>query len=174
MGSDNQGTELSTAESHVESVETVLRDILGSQNVATIQELDLTKISDDQWERLGDAVMELRHPGEAHQVMDSMMGGEGSESLRQMHINMGRAYLGYGSSNSGQGMMMGGSTMGGGMMGNGNNRGFNAPVGMMGFGPMMGFSGLGGFGVLAAVTWVMAIAFLTSGAYFFLKKAHKN
>jgi hypothetical protein len=166
MGLDNEETEVETKEGHAESVEVVLQGILESQNVSTVQELDLSKVSDDDWERLGDAVMELQHPGEAHEVMDRMMGGEGSESLRQMHINMGQAYLGYGNTNYGPGMMMGGD-----MMGYNNNRNFNAPTGMMGFGSMMGY---GGYGILGTVTWIMAIAFLASGTYFFLRRAHKK
>jgi hypothetical protein len=170
MGLDNEETEVGTKEGHTESVEVVLQGILESQNVSTVQELDLSKVSDDDWERLGDAVMELQHPGEAHEVMDRMMGGEGSESLRQMHINMGQAYLGYGNSNYGPGMMMGG-----GMMGYGNNRSFNAPAGMMGFGSMMGYGGNAGvYGILGSVTWITLIVFLVAGAYFFIKQAGKK
>ncbi len=35
--------------------------------------------------------MELMHPGEAHELMHKMMGGEGSEAVRQMHIQMARS-----------------------------------------------------------------------------------
>lgn len=75
MGFDGDETEVSASEEHAESVEVVLQNILSSQNVRTVQELDLSKVSDDEWERLGDAVMELQHPGEAHEAMDRMMGG---------------------------------------------------------------------------------------------------
>lgn len=146
MGLDNNETEV-IDEGHSESVEVVLQDILGQQSVSTVQDLDLAKVSDDEWERLGDAVMELQHPGEAHEVMDRMMGGEGSESLRQMHINMGQAYLGYGTGNSAY-----------------------RPGGMMG-GGMMNY---GGYNILGTTTWILAIVFLASGTYFFLKKAHKK
>lgn len=166
MGIDNDETEAVSENSHGESVEVVLQELLRLQNISTVQELDLSKVSDDDWERLGDAVMELQHLGEAHEVMDRMMGGEGSESLRQMHINMGQAYLGYGNTNYGPGMMMGG-----GMMGYNNNRNFNVSTGMMGFGSMMSY---GGYGIFGTVTWIMAIAFLASGTYFFLRKAHKK
>lgn len=91
-------------ESHTDSIETILQEILSSQNVSQIQDLDLSKVSDDQWEKLGDAVMESHHPGDAHEAMDEMMGGEGSESLRDIHIQMGKNYLTYGDS-YGYGMM---------------------------------------------------------------------
>jgi len=48
------------------------------------------KLTDEQLEAIGDYYMEQMHPGEAHEMMDKMMGGEGSESLRQAHINMAK------------------------------------------------------------------------------------
>jgi len=79
------------------------------------------KLSNEQLEAIGDYYMEQMHPGEAHEIMDNMMGGEGSESLKQVHINMARRiycneniYIGYGMMGSG-GMM---NMMGRGMMGN--------------------------------------------------------
>jgi len=78
------------------------------------------KLSDEQLEAMGDYYMEQIHPGEAHELMDNMMGGEGSESLKQVHINMakrlycnGDVYIGYGMMGSG-GMM---NMMSRGMMG---------------------------------------------------------
>ena len=170
MGTDNQGIEVGASEGNAESVEIVLQNILESQGVSKVQEIDLSKVGDDDWERLGDAVMELQHPGEAHEVMDRMMGGEGSESLRQMHINMGQAYLGYGG-NYGSGMMSGG------MMGNWNTnsslRGGGFP--MMGFGSMMGYAGNSGvYGIFGSVTWIALIIFLVAGTYFFIKQARKK
>ena len=73
-------------------------------------------LSEDQFEILGDYFMEQMHPGEAHEIMDERMGGEGSESLRLMHINMGKAF--YCGENYG---MMGYGMMGSGMMGNYQN-----------------------------------------------------
>jgi len=79
------------------------------------------KLSNEQLEAIGDYYMEQMHPGEAHEIMDNMMGGEGSESLKQVHINMARRiycneniYIGYGMMGSG-GMM---NMLGRGMMGN--------------------------------------------------------
>lgn len=161
MGIDRDATAMK-AEGRGESIEAVLQDILVKQNSNTVQELDCEKVGGSDLERLGDAVMEQQHPGQAHEVMDKMMGGEGSESLRQMHSNMGNAYLGCGE-HYGPGMMMGG-----GMMGYGNNRDFQNQSSMMGYGV------LGGYGILSSLTWVLLIIFLSSGTYFFIKQARKK
>ncbi len=69
-----------------------------------------SNLSNEQLEAIGDYYMEQMHPGEAHEYMDKMMGGEGSESLKQVHINMAkRSYCGEN---------VGGGMMGGNMMGN--------------------------------------------------------
>src|SRR3989339_1456582 len=80
------------------------------------------KLTDEQLESIGDYYMEQMHPGEAHEIMDNMMGGEGSESLKQVHINMAKRlycnenfYIGYGMMGSG-GMMGMMNMMGVGMM----------------------------------------------------------
>jgi len=82
------------------------------------------QLTNEQLEEIGDYYMEQMHPGEAHEIMDNMMGGEGSESLKQVHINMARrlycdenVYVGYGMMSSG-GMMGMMNMRGGGMMGN--------------------------------------------------------
>lgn len=80
-------------------------------------EIDCNELSDEQFEAIGDYYMEQMHPGEAHEMMDEMMGGEGSESLKQMHITMARRLY----CNEDIGGMMGGgmmNMMGGNMMGN--------------------------------------------------------
>lgn len=48
------------------------------------------ELSSSQLELIGDYYMELMHPGELHELMDERMGGEGSESLRQVHISIAR------------------------------------------------------------------------------------
>jgi len=152
--------------SHTESIETILQNIIKEQNVSTVQKLDLSKVNDDEWEQLGDAVMELQHPGSAHEIMDQMMGGEGSESLKQMHINMGKAYLGYGGNYGSK--MMGGMTP--------LRQGYAGQVGfgsMMGYGYGNGFMG-GSYGILGSITWLAVIVFLLAGTYFFIKQAHKG
>ena len=70
------------------------------------------QLSDVQLESIGDYYMELMHPASAHELMDRMMGGEGSESLKLVHINIAKrlycnqaGYVGYASYMGG---MMGG------------------------------------------------------------------
>ena len=82
------------------------------------------ELTDAQLEELGDYYMELMHPGEAHKLMDARMGGEGSESLRAVHISMGRSF--YCRDNS---AMMGGMM---GMMGTGGMGMMGTAFGMMG------------------------------------------
>lgn len=174
MGVQNTTTP-SQGEMQTASVETVLQDILSQQKVSTIQQLDLSKISDDDWEKLGDAVMEQAHPGQAHEAMDQMMGGEGSASLRQMHIYMGRAYLGYGTNNNYGYGMMGGGFMGGGMMGFGANQGFQGQYPGNGYGAMMGYNSyLGANNVLMSIALVALIVFLIAGTYYFLRQSHRK
>ncbi|MEK6843677.1 MAG: hypothetical protein AABY04_04260 [Candidatus Micrarchaeota archaeon] len=97
----------------------------------------------DQLEKIGDYYMEQMHPGVAHEMMDRMMGGDGSESLRQVHINIAKrlycnedVYVGYGVAGTGRGMM--GTSYG--------SRGFSGP-GMMGYGTSTGYGyGMMGYG----------------------------
>ena len=80
------------------------------------------KLTKEQFEAIGDYYMEQMHPGESHELMDKMMGGEGSESLRQAHITMAKRLYCNENVNMMSGgmmsMMMGGNMMGYGMMGN--------------------------------------------------------
>ncbi len=78
--------------------------------------ISCNSLTNEQLEIIGDYYMEQMHPGEAHEYMDKMMGGEGSESLKQVHINIAKRT--YCNENVG-GMMGGGGGSGGGMMGRG-------------------------------------------------------
>jgi len=113
--------------------------------------ISCNSLTDEQLESIGDYYMEQMHPGEAHEMMDQMMGGEGSDSLKQMHIQMAkRLYC-----NEDVGGMMGS----GGMMGMMNMMGGN----MMGNYPSYYGYGYNGFwnilwsiflmGVIALVIW---------------------
>lgn len=159
------------ANNHDASISEVISDIMAKQQVSDVSDINCDAVSDDEWVDLGEAVMSLMHPDETtHEAMDNMMGGEGSDSLRLAHINMGQNYLGCGAGNYG---MMGGM-MGNGMMNYGgtnrnsfinqDNSAFNsersgfAQMGM----PWM-FSGLGwGWMVLMwliiIIFWVAVIA----------------
>lgn len=46
----------------------------------------------DQLEKMGDYYMEQMMPGAAHKNMEQLLGGEGSEGLKQMHILMARRW----------------------------------------------------------------------------------
>jgi len=78
-----------------EELDKALQNIYDSQNITEQKNIDCSKISDGQFDEVGDAYMGIMLPNKKqHEVMDNMMGGEGSENLRQAHINMGRSYLG--------------------------------------------------------------------------------
>ena len=101
------------------------------------------QLTNEQLEVIGEYYMEQMHPGESHELMDKMMGGEGSESLEQMHINMAkRLYcnenvsMGCGMMGSGMGNMMSSGTMGmmsgDGMMTTNKAYKYGGMMGMMG------------------------------------------
>src|SRR3989344_108701 len=127
--------------------------------------INCNELNDEQLNAIGDYYIEQMHPGESHELMDKMMGGEGSITLKQMHTNMAkRLYCneniqGYGMMSSGMMMpmmqMMGGGMMGGNMM---NMMGSNG--GVRGYSNMMGYPTSYGFGywyILWYVFWITVI-----------------
>ncbi len=99
------------------------------------------ELTDQQLEAIGDYYMEQMHPGESHEMMDKMMGGEGSESLKQMHIAMAkRLYC----NEEGMMPMMSGDMMSSGMPVMKNMMG-GGMMNMMG-NNMMGSGMMGGWG----------------------------
>ena len=100
-----------------------------------------SKLTENQLEMIGDYLMEQVHPGEAHELMDRRMGGEGSKNLKLIHIAMAKRLYCNNASDAVNYGMMGGSgkaNYGGmmGMMGNGffgtNMMGYGSGYGMMG------------------------------------------
>lgn len=98
------------------NINDILAEIRQTQGVASDKEIACNKITDDQFEKLGEIAMAVAHPDpEEHEKVEIMMGGEGSAMLRTAHIKMGREYF----CGSGEMMMaMGSPTMNQNMMSN--------------------------------------------------------
>ncbi len=145
------------------SVDEILDEMLQSQGVSKIDQIDCEKITDNQFEELGEAVMSLMHSDEReHELMDQMMGGEGSESLMTMHITMGEKYLGC---NKGmmslvgimpmmQMMGRGGNSVMGNMM-NWSNWGFGTSWAWLGWIFMILFWVFVIVGIIALIKWLI-------------------
>ncbi len=128
-------------------------------------------LSEEQLEMLGDYYMEQMHPGEAHESMDEMMGGEGSASLRQVHINMAKAfYCGEHSAMSSgmMSMMMGG---GQGMMGSGSMGTAGGMGGMMGMTQAPGYSLM--LNLFTLLYFILLIALIVAVALWILNQWKK-
>jgi uncharacterized membrane protein len=158
---------LADASSHGKPLEEVLSEIRGKLGLASGERIDPDRVSDADLEEVGEAVMSVMHPDpRQHELIDQMMGGEGSPSLAAMHRMMGYNYLagGMGSpySGGGWGGMMAPGMMGGGMMGRGA-----MGWGMMGPGMMGGRWGgpMGGFPFGGIVMWIIIVALIVVVVY---------
>lgn len=127
----------------------VIAEIRTAQGLKADQTIDCSKVTDAQFEEVGEAWMDLMIPDpQRHEMMDRMMGGPGSASLANAHRMMGARYLGCISDDSYGGMMMPGmmgfaggyGAHGGNTMGYGGAFGSRAGPGMMG-----GYGGYGGW-----------------------------
>ena len=108
---------------HGKPLEDVLQEIRDKQGLGPDEAIDPRKVSDEELEELGEAVMGIMHPDpRQHELMDQMMGGEGSRSLKSAHISMGYNYLAGNTGGPLSGMM--GRGMMGGMMGRGMMGGY--------------------------------------------------
>jgi hypothetical protein len=67
------------------------------QNVTSLSLINCSKVSDEDFEMLGDSIMEkMIGNRELHEQMDAMIGSKSSESLKEMHIATGKNWLGCG------------------------------------------------------------------------------
>lgn len=89
------------------AVGVIVADIEKQQNVPTTELVNVDKVPAALLEELGDAVMgALIGDSSRHDVMDRMLGGDGSPRLTAFHIDLGQQYLRNGGLN---GVRMGGS-----------------------------------------------------------------
>ncbi|MGA1844556.1 MAG: SHOCT domain-containing protein [bacterium] len=142
-----------------ESLDAVLEDIRKSQGISGNEAIDCGKVTNEQFEALGEAVMGIMHPDtEEHDLMDRMMGGEGSETLAATHRIMGARYLGCCDNGPFEGM--GPGTRGGWMMGAGPGRGWG---GMRGYGFGRGWMHYGWGGI---IMWIVILVIVIAVLYF--------
>lgn len=106
----------------LKSPDVILSEIMVEQGINDATQIDPGKVSQEKLEALGDSVMEKMIGNSAmHDQMDIRLGGDGSESLKNFHINLAINYL----TDYPNGMM---NLMSGGMMSNSNssaNSGWN-------------------------------------------------
>src|SRR3989338_2162244 len=137
--------------------------------------ISCSKLTNEQLEEIGDYYMEQMHPGESHEIMDKMMGGEGSESLRQVHINISRSIY----CNENVGGMMGGGMMGMmpmmmNMMG-GQNVQSGMMQGMMGNNPIgFGYNYWDFWNVIWLLFWIGIIVLIAWFIYKFTKRGKES
>ena len=113
--------------------------------------ISCNELTDEQLEVIGDYYMEQMHPDEAHEMMDKMMGGEGSDSLKKMHIQMAtRLYCDEDVAGKMGGSMMNMMMSSGGMMN------------MMGTNMMGGSFGGSSWWLWSVVGWLFWIALLVA------------
>jgi len=75
-------------------MDAALKDILASQASTLLYALDCSKITNEQFIKVGDAIMAPVTGDETHHsAMENLKGGEESTTTRAMHTMMGKAYL---------------------------------------------------------------------------------
>jgi len=128
------------------------------------QKISCDNLTNEQLEILGEHYMEQMHPGEAHELMDDMMGGEGSESLKQVHINMGSVFYCGENKTMSSDMMM--QMMNGGMMGYGMMGRTNYGYGMTG--------NYSGYNIINWIFVILAIIVLVLLIFWLIKQIQKE
>lgn len=165
MGNFNNASNSSQAEQQ-KTLDNVTNALLKTQNVSSIDQLTCSNISQDEFEKVGDAWMGVMAGNEQnHSAMEQRMGGEGSQNLKQAHIQMGESYLGCANGQQNNWMSM--------MNGYQNARGGGFPMMGYGYGGMMN-GGFGwGFGWVALLFWIVAFIDLVLLGVFLWKKIKK-
>ncbi len=127
--------------------------------------ISCSELSNQQLEEMGDYYMEQIHPGEAHEIMHSMMGGEDSETVKAMHIAMAEsAYCG--KTNSGMMSMMNMMSGRQSVYGSGGMMSMTYGNGMMGYGT--------GTAILGWVVYLLVIALIIAAIYWLIKTANRK
>lgn len=148
---------------------------MGSDEIATARQIissnaSCGKLNESQLELIGDYYMELMHPGQAHDAMEDMLGGEGSASLKQAHLQMAQVlYCGETNTSVTYGGMMGMMPLmgrfggyGGGMMG----------YGMMNYGNMMGYGDW--WWVFGLLFWALVFVALALAVYWLYRNVRSG
>lgn len=171
MMNSTENTAVSTQQNQTPTIESVMQDIYKTQNISSQNQTNCSKVSDDQYEKLGDAIMGNGISEQQHTTMENMMGGEGSATVKQAHINMGRSYLGCWANYNATP-----STMG--MMGNASEQSNYTNSGSMQEGMLGNYSMMGGlhrgFAWFCAITMLLVWGFLILAIIALLKWLRKN
>jgi len=145
------------------SIDDILPKVRKEQGLKETDKINPDKVSPELLEELGDAVMEkMIGNTERHEIMDRMMGGEGSPNLTAMHQRIGYSYLTGNDSWSGNMMGYGGMMYGYPYDNYNGNKGGNPMMWNNGYGMMGGgFGGwIIGFMILIVIILVGLVIFL--------------
>jgi putative membrane protein len=154
-------------ESDIKPIDSILAEIRTEQGLKGTDKINPDKVSPKLLEELGDSVMEQTIGNhDRHEQMDSMMGGDGSDSLTSMHQGIGYSYL-TGNLN-GMGMMGYGNMMGNNANYKFSNRGRNM-MGNYGYN-MMGFGG----GWIAGIVLLILFLGLIGSVIFLIIRTSKK
>ena len=79
----------------VGDMDTVMGELFFEQKITEIEQINCNQVSLEQYLQVGEAYIGVMVPNKGqHELMDKMMGGEGSDSLKNYQVYMGKQYLG--------------------------------------------------------------------------------